>query len=300
MYRGGLPHAVFRTDYIDRLRSLLQSSGQSGSPPETGRASTPKSVRRLHRWSQPKRLFSEAVDDEPCLTVQNPADSGLAWIPGFVPVSETVLDEEGGHWLSLKDSPPLPVPTSAATPVVVPVAQEPAVPTMPPTPDDTRNKSGTGSVRQADRAQVFVVESTAGSTSSPLCQDAEDISPDLTREGPFDAGEVIPEPGQSPLVLNSMPGCQFRMTSYDDRDNQDDLDPKYGIHLHDPRMMEYMGAPESARLLGQSPEYWLEHMGQDRVVAAALRLHHDASLIMTNVQVMSQFVTSFVTPGRRV
>ena len=59
-------------------------------------------------------------------------------------------------------------------------------------------------------------------------------------------------------------------------------------------------------------------------MAAALRLHHDASLIMTNVQVMSQFVTSlnrtasevmrtvyarepfptdavhFLTPGRRV
>ena len=53
-------------------------------------------------------------------------------------------------------------------------------------------------------------------------------------------------------------------------------------------MMEYMGAPESARLLGRSPEYWLEHMGWDRAVAAALRLHHDASLIMTNIQ----FVTS--------
>ena len=82
VYRGGLPHAVFRTDYIDRLRSLLRSSGQSGSPPETERTSTQKSVRRLHRSSQPKRLFSEAVDDEPFLTVQNPADV----------VGETVFD----------------------------------------------------------------------------------------------------------------------------------------------------------------------------------------------------------------
>ena len=57
-------------------------------------------------------------------------------------------------------------------------------------------------------------------------------------------------------------------------------------------MMEYMGAPESARLLSRTPEYWLEHMGRERTVAAALRLHHDASLIMTNVQVMAQFVTS--------
>ena len=277
---------------------------------------------RAAEYAAPATLSFENVVESPGYTV--PEDSGLAWKPGFVPVSETVLDEEGGHWLSLKDPPPLPVPTSAATPVVVPVAEEPAVTTMPPTPDDTRNKSGTGGVRQADRAQVFVVESTAGSTSSPLCQDAEDISPDLTREGPFNAGEVIPEPGQSPLVLNNMPGSQFRMTSYDDRDNRDDLDLEYGIHLHDPRMMEYMGAPESARLLCRSPEYWLEHMGRDRSVAAALRLHHDASLIMKNVQVMSQFVTSlnskasevmrtvyemepfqtdavnFVTPGRRV
>ena len=83
------------------------------------------------------------------------------------------------------------------------------------------------------------------------------------------------------------------MTSYDDQSNRDDLHPSYGIHLHDPRMMECMGAQESARLLGQTPEYWLEHMGRERTVQAALRLHHDASLIMTNVQIMSQLVTSF-------
>ena len=81
------------------------------------------------------------------------------------------------------------------------------------------------------------------------------------------------------------------MTSYDDRESRADLDLVYGIHLHDPRMMEYMGAPGSARLLGRTPEYWLEHMGCEKTVAAALRLHHDASLIMTNVQVMAQFVT---------
>ena len=209
-----------------------------------------------------------------------------------MPVSEAVLEKEGGHTLSLEQPPPLPVPTSAATPVVISVATAPFIPTMPPTPDDRRNDSSTGSVRQTDRANVFVVEATEGSTSSAMCQGAQDIGPDLTREGPFDACEAEPEPGQSPLVLNSMAGCQFRMTSYDDRDNRDDLDPAYGIHLHDPRMMEYMGAPESARLLGRSPEYWLEHMGRDRAVSAALRLHHDASLIITNVQVMSQFVTS--------
>ena len=101
-------------------------------------------------------------------------------------------------------------------------------------------------MRQTERAKVFVVEATDGSPSSVRCQGDQDIGPDLTREGPFDVSEVEPDPGQSPLVLNSMPGCQFRMTSYDEQDSRGDLDPAYGIHLHDPRMMEYMGAPESA------------------------------------------------------
>ena len=68
---------------------------------------------------------------------------------------------------------------------------------------------------------------------------------------------------------------------YEERVSVSDLDPSYGIHLHDPHMMEYMGAPESARLLGRTPECWLEHMGRERTIQAALRLHHDASLIMT-------------------
>ena len=84
---------------------------------------------------------------------------------------------------------------------------EPVIPMVPPTPDDKRNESGTGSVRKTDRAKVFVVEATEGSTSSAICEDAQDVGPDLTREGPFDACETEPEPGQSPVVLNSMPGC---------------------------------------------------------------------------------------------
>ena len=58
-------------------------------------------------------------------------------------------------------------------------------------------------------------------------------------------------------------------------------------------------------------------MGRERTIQAALRLHHDASLIMTNIQILSQLATSFsraasevepfpteavdlVTPGRPV
>ena len=41
-----------------------------------------------------------------------------------------------------------------------------------------------------------------------MCADANDVGPDLSREGPFDACEAEHEPGQSPLVLDSM-GCQY-------------------------------------------------------------------------------------------
>ena len=163
-----------------------------------------------------------------------------------MPVPEAVLVEEGGQTLSPDQPPPHPVPASAAAPVVSPVIMEQFIPPMPPTPDDMRHATSTESVRQTYRAKVFVVEATEGSTSTVRCQGEQDIGLDLTREGSFDACEAEPEPGHSPLILNSMPGCQFRMTSYDDRNSRDDLDPAYGIHLHDPRMMEYMGAPVSS------------------------------------------------------
>ena len=57
VYRGGLPHAVFRTDYIERLRALLppprRLEVKTASPPETRRGATPRSARRLHRSSRP-------------------------------------------------------------------------------------------------------------------------------------------------------------------------------------------------------------------------------------------------------
>ena len=89
-----------------------------------------------------------------------------------------------------------------------------------------------------------------------------------------------------------MRGCQYRMTSYDQDSGGPDFSPAYGVQLHDPRLLEYVGAPESARLLSRSPEYWLHHLGHEKSLAAALQLQHDAGLIMSNVQVLQQFMTS--------
>ena len=112
VYRGGLPHAVFRTDYLSRIRSLLPPPEGDDTPPGTGSVSTPKSVRRQHRATQPKRLFAEAVGEGPLLTEQNPAEMA----------GETVIDwKDAGT--DVEDEMPTPAssPTQIAVPAIPPV-----------------------------------------------------------------------------------------------------------------------------------------------------------------------------------
>ena len=82
VYKGGLPHAVFRTDYLPRLRALLPSPGGTDDPSVDVSGSTPTSVRRQHRVSRPKRLFPDSAVGAPILMEQNPTEM----------VGETVID----------------------------------------------------------------------------------------------------------------------------------------------------------------------------------------------------------------
>ena len=92
---------------------------------------------------------------------------------------------------------------------------------------------------------------------------------------PLSPASLTPRPtGASPQ------GCQFRMTSYDEEHSGPDFSPACGFQLYDPRLLEHVGAPDSARLLTRSPEYWLHHMGREKTLAAALQLQHDAGLIL--------------------
>ena len=119
----------------------------------------------------------------------------------------------------------------------------------------------------------------------------------LVTGGPFDVlQDALGVGGPLRRCWNSLPGCQYRMTLYDDSVDRSDLNPAYGFHLHDPRLLEYVGAPESARLISRTPEYWIHHMGRDRAMSAALQLQHDEGLILSNLQVLGQF---FVTSLNR-
>ena len=99
------------------------------------------------------------------------------------------------------------------------------------------------------------------------------------------------ETEDSPLINTSMPGCPYRMTSYTGT-AMVDADTRYGLQLHHPRFLEFIGAPESARLLNQSPSFWVDRLGQESAMTAAVNLQRDAGFMMSNLQILGQFVTS--------
>ena len=214
-----------------------------------------------------------------------PQESGIvtSWVPRYSPISMTSsVGGEARPMSTMQFSPYLPLVMAAPPPSCTETLDQ-FLPIVPSPLGEPSQSPGREDTTKEPETEVFVMKASTES-SSAMGRQADQVGrPDLPREGPFEVYDVPPTSGQAPWILNSLPGCKYRMTSYDDRDSRADLDPAYGIHLHDPRMMEYMGAPESARLLGRTPEYWLEHMGRERTVAVALWLHHDASLIMTNV-----------------
>ena len=106
---------------------------------------------------------------------------------------------------------------------------------------------------------------------------------DRSREGPFDIHQDQSRYVTSPRLLLDTQGCLFRMTLYDVESDGPNFAPEHGVQLHDPRLLEYVGAPESARLTSRSPEYWVHHMGREKALSAALQLQHDVGLIFLNV-----------------
>ena len=142
-----------------------------------------------------------------------------------------------------------------------------------------------------DQSAVPTVYASGVSPDSIPWSTAEDIIRDIAREGPFDADTTPMDTKECPLIHASMPGCPFRMTSYTGPSTVD-ADTSYGLQLHHPRFLEFIGAPESARLLNQSPSFWVDRLGQESAMAAAVNLQRDAGFMMTNLQILGQFVMS--------
>ena len=101
------------------------------------------------------------------------------------------------------------------------------------------------------------------SSSQPSC--VVSSSRDVSREGPFAVSDTPSDTGVLPLVTNMLRGCPYRMTSYEPM-NLADVDPVYGLQLTHPRFLEFLGVPESARLLNGSPGHLVRTMDREDVV----------------------------------
>ena len=76
--------------------------------------------------------------------------------------------------------------------------------------------------------------------------DELDTVADLSREGPFDIHQDHTCSVASPQLMQDTQGCLFRMASYDVEAGGPNFAPAYGVQLYDQRLLEYVGAPESA------------------------------------------------------
>ena len=101
----------------------------------------------------------------------------------------------------------------------------------------------------------------------------------LAREGPF-----LAERSSSSLRCFGA-GCAFRNTTYRPSDYASPSG-EFGIPLHHPRFLEWIGVPESAGLLEMGPGRWLHSLSRDQAMDAAIQLHRDVYLMATNLDVL--------------
>ena len=95
--------------------------------------------------------------------------------------------------------------------------------------------------------------------------------------------------GRRPLETG-LPGCPYRFSESAGLPFSDG-NPAYGLQLHHPRFLEFVGAPESARLLDCSPTFWVDRLGKEQAMEAAINLQRDAGIMLSNLQILSQFAT---------
>ena len=142
-----------------------------------------------------------------------------------------------------------------------------------------------------DNNGAAVVEATEGSPSLIARRTGQVGVQTLSRKTLLDACNEPTVIGRWPMLANSETGRRCRGVSYSDDDSRTDLDTAAGALLHDPHMKNTTRMTEWSRLFSR-PQYWLEDMGRERKVAAALRLQCDCSHIQTNIQDMNQFIAS--------
>ena len=90
----------------------------------------------------------------------------------------------------------------------------------------------------------------------------------------------------SPLLATGLPGCPCQFTSYSGPAFSD-LNLAFGLQLHHPRFLQFVGVTESARLFFRSPTFWVDQLGEEQSMAAAVNLQWDAGIMLSDLQILS-------------
>ena len=98
------------------------------------------------------------------------------------------------------------------------------------------------------------------------------------------AGTSVADPpvaaGEDSLLETGLPGCPYRFLESGELPFTDG-NPAYGLQLHHPPFLELVGAPDC------SPSFWVEHLGKEQAMAAAINLQRDAGVMLSNLQILS-------------
>ena len=107
--------------------------------------------------------------------------------------------------------------------------------------------------------------------------------PLLIRRGGGGTSAIAPpmdlEDGQ--LLETGLPGCPYRFSEYGGQPFSDG-NPAFGLQLHH----------GTVRLLDCSPTFWVDQLGKEQAMTAAINLQRDAGIMLSNLQILSQFATS--------
>ena len=259
-----------------QLSSLPRSGQLSPESPRTiafedlGDSSVPLSPNRVQAGR------SQEVPEDGSLFNVSPVSPGFLMCPSVPLCSNQRLGCRcRWPWNSFSD-PVLGDPIAFAQCALIPGSDTPLtlpVYTMP------SGLAYAGTVFCPDSVGVGSVYSTEG----VVLRYGPDIEiADIAREGPFDTFASPMYTEDIPLVTTGLPGCPYRITSYNGPAISD-INPAFGFQLHHPRFLEFIGAPESARLLYHSLTFWMDRLGEEHHMAAAVNLQRDAGIMLLAV-----------------
>ena len=285
------PSPVVRMDVIPEVGWV--ETIQLSSPPRSGQLS-PDSPRTIAFDDMgdssvplsPNRVQagrSQDVPDDGSLFNVSPVSPGFLMRPSGTAVQQPGAGLSLPSALDSSSDPVLGKPIAFAQCALIPGSDTPLTLPVYTMPSGLAYMPGQSSVQT-------VLASGTSPRPEGWTSDSTRIA-DIAREEPFDAITSPMDTEDSPLVTTGLPGCPYRITSYNGP-TISDMIPAFGFQLHHPLFLEFIGAPESALLLYHSPTFWVDRLGEENAMAAAVNLQRDAGIMLSNLQILLQFVTS--------